>query len=74
MENSVVLNVLLLFFGIVIFAAAVFKWDYFFNQRKAQMLTKAIGLVGARIFYAVLGALFTLLGANQLFNLGILNF
>ena len=74
MEESVILNGLFLFFGVLIFVAAVFNWQYFFNQRKASMLVKAVGIAGARIIYAILGLFFALVGANQLFGLGILPF
>ncbi|SMO71566.1 Immunity protein 17 [Saccharicrinis carchari] len=74
MEQSVVLNGLFLFFGLIILIAALFNWHYFFNQRKAQFLVKALGINGARIVYAILGLFFALLGANELFNLNLFLF
>lgn len=74
MEESIILNGLFLFFGLILFIAALFNWHYFFNQRKAQFLIKALGINGARIVYALLGLFFALVGANQLFSLDILPF
>ncbi len=73
-EDSVLLNGLFLFFGLLLFVASVFNWNKFFGLRKAQMLVKAIGLNATRIIYAVMGLFFALVGANQLFDLGILSF
>lgn len=72
MEQSIILNGLFLFFGLILFIAALFNWHYFFNQRKAQFLIKALGIKAARIIYALLGLFFALVGANQLFELNIL--
>lgn len=74
MEQSIVLNGLFLFFGLILLIAALLNWHYFFNQRKAQFLIKALGINGARIIYALLGLFFALVGANQLFGLDILPF
>ncbi len=73
-ENGTLLNSLFLFFGVLLFVASVFNWKYFFGLRKAQILVKAIGLNATRIFYALLGLFFAVVGANQLFALDILSF
>lgn len=36
-------------------AAAVFNWDFFFNNRKARPFVKILGRNGARIFYGAFG-------------------
>ncbi len=72
MEQSIILNGLFLFFGLILFIAALLNWHYFFNQRKAQFLIKAFGINGARIIYGLLGLFFALIGANQLFGLNLL--
>ncbi len=74
MDQSNFLNWILLIFGMLIFSAALFNWKYFFRLRKAQMLTKLIGLSATRILYGILGLLFALIGANYLFHLGIFTF
>ncbi len=74
MEHSLILNWILFLFGILIFGAALFNWQYFFKQRKAQMLIKSIGIIPTRVLYGILGLFFALIGANYLFNLGIFTF
>lgn len=74
MEQSRFLNIIFLFFGVLIFAAALFNWNYFFKQRKAQILTRYFGTNGTRVIYALLGLFFALVGANNLFNLHLLPF
>ncbi|GAF04848.1 Imm17 family immunity protein [Saccharicrinis fermentans] len=73
-EGSTLINVLFLVFGMVLFTAALFNWEYFFSLRKAKMLSKAIGLNGARVVYALLGLFFSLLGADMLMAWGLFNF
>lgn len=74
MEESGFLNGLFLFFGLLIIMASLFNWDYFFKQRKAQFLIKALGVNGARIVYALLGLFFALVGADKLFGLHVFSF
>ncbi len=74
MEQSNFLNWMLFSVGILIFIAALFNWQYFFKQRKAQILIKLIGSFATRLLYGLLGLLFALIGANYLFNLGIFSF
>jgi small neutral amino acid transporter SnatA (MarC family) len=74
MEQSNVLNWALVLFGILILGASIFNWSYFFNLRKAQFLVRSFGLTTTRVIYAILGIIFTLVGANHLFNLGLLSF
>ncbi len=74
MEKSSFLNALFLGFGVLVLLAAIFNWNYFFKQRKAKVFVNWFGLTGARIFYALLGLLFSLVGANQLFDLNIFQF
>ena len=47
--------VLIAFVGLFPILAAVFDWDFFFNNYKARPVVKVLGRSGARIFYAVLG-------------------
>jgi len=69
MESNSFLDILFMLFGLLMFGAALFNWEYFFTQRKAQMLVKFAGIVGARLIYALLGLFFTLFGANSFFGL-----
>lgn len=70
MESNGVLDILFMVFGLVMLGAALFNWEYFFKQRKAQILVKYTGIVGARLIYTVLGLFFTAFGANSFFSLG----
>lgn len=54
------------FFGLLMIYAAVTNWQWYFNQRKAKMVEKLLGRVGARIFYGLLGFFFTWLGITNL--------
>jgi len=74
MEKNIIIDALLLIFGVLFVLASVFNWNYFFNLRKAQILTKSIGLTATRIIYAALGAFFALVGANHIFDLHWLPF
>lgn len=55
---SIVLGILL---GLFFLAAAWFRWSWFFQDRAGDDVTPALGVEGARIFYALLG-LFTVGG------------
>ncbi len=47
--------------GIFSVLGAFFEWGFFFNSRKAKLVTKILGRTGAKIFYIVIGiALFTI--------------
>ena len=55
----------LLFVALGVFTAlaAALDWDWFMEDRKAQFLVRLFGRGGARIFYALLGFGFIVLGA-----------
>jgi small neutral amino acid transporter SnatA (MarC family) len=69
MESSAVLNYIFFVFGLIILMAAIFNWAYFFKQRKAQMLIRNFGEMGARIIYALLGLFFTMFGISKILDL-----
>jgi small neutral amino acid transporter SnatA (MarC family) len=69
MESTPVLNYIFIVFGLIILLAAIFNWSYFFKQRKAQMLIRSFGEIGARIIYALLGLFFTMFGLSKIFDL-----
>ena len=48
--------------GVLVIAAAIFDWDWFFNNYKAKFFVDALGRDGARVFYGVLGAVILFLG------------
>lgn len=48
--------------GIFSIGAAAADWDWFMSHRKAQFFVKLLGRTGARIFYAILGAVIAGIG------------
>tara|TARA_R110002050_G_scaffold204327_2_gene339711 strand:- start:17608 stop:17820 length:213 start_codon:yes stop_codon:yes gene_type:complete len=42
--------------------ASIFNWDFFFENRKAQLFLKLFGRNGARIFYSALGLFLLYIG------------
>lgn len=44
--------------------ASIFNWDFFFENRKAQLFLKLFGRNGARIFYSGLGLFLFYIGYN----------
>ncbi|WP_430816207.1 immunity 17 family protein [Carboxylicivirga sp. RSCT41] len=60
--NKDVLFYLMTGVGAIIFVASLTNWEWFFKQRRAQILVKAMGRNGARIFYALLGIFFAVFG------------
>jgi hypothetical protein len=49
--------------GLMSLGAAILDLEVFFSHPKAQPLVNSLGRVGARVFYAGLGAVFILAGA-----------
>ncbi len=49
--------------GIFSICGAAFNWDWFINHYKARMFVALLGRTGARIFYGILGAALSILGA-----------
>ncbi|MCU4155377.1 immunity 17 family protein [Carboxylicivirga sp. A043] len=60
--NKDILFYLMMGVGAIIFVAALTNWEWFFKQRRAQTMVKAMGRRGARIFYALLGIFFSVFG------------
>jgi hypothetical protein len=50
--------------GVFVIAAAIFDWDWFFNNYKAKFFVDALGRNGARMFYGVLGVAILFLGSQ----------
>ncbi len=48
--------------GIFSICGAAFDWDWFINSRKARFFVAMFGRTGARLFYAFLGAVITVIG------------
>lgn len=48
--------------GTLTLAAAIFDWNWFFENRKAALFVETWGRNGARVFYAVLGVVIFILG------------
>ena len=53
--------------GVFSICGAVFDWEWFINSRKAQLWVTLLGRTGARIFYAVLGAILCVVGIAATF-------
>ena len=49
--------------GTVALGGAVFEFNWFMNNRKAQALVRWFGRTGARVFYGLLGTALISLGA-----------
>ncbi|MBK3519812.1 immunity 17 family protein [Carboxylicivirga marina] len=58
--NTDVLFYLMMGVGALIFVAAISNWEWFFKQRRAQVMIKLMGRTGARVFYGLLGAFFSI--------------
>lgn len=41
--------------GLFSILASIFNWNFFFENRRAQLFMKLFGRTGARVFYGVLG-------------------
>ncbi|MBR6027144.1 MAG: immunity 17 family protein [Neisseriaceae bacterium] len=48
-------NIFMMTAGVFCICAAIFDWDFFFNNAKARLFVVIFGRNGARIFYALLG-------------------
>ena len=54
--------------GVFSICGAAFDWDWFINSRKARFFVATFGRTGARILYALLGIVITILGALITFS------
>lgn len=55
-------GLLVLLGGAFSICGAIFEWGIFMNHYKARIMIKLLGRRGARILYAVLGAVLVVLG------------
>lgn len=62
MNEDLLMGGLLTAVGLFSLGGAVFNWSFFMNSRKARSITKIMGVLGARIFYGILGVLICVLG------------
>ncbi len=62
MDKNIVALIIILGGGIFCILAAIFNWNWFFENRKAYVFTKLFGRIGARVFYAILGVALIVLG------------
>ncbi len=60
--NQDILFYLMIGVGVLIFGASITNWEWFFKQRRAQIMIKLMGRNGARVFYALLGLFFAAFG------------
>ncbi len=58
MEGISVLYYLMIAFGLFLIVAAIANWEWYFKQRRAQSVVKAMGRTGARWLYGLLGLFF----------------
>jgi hypothetical protein len=52
----------MVFSGILCIAATIMDWDWFMNHRRARLIVRVFGRMGARIFYCIFGVVFLMLG------------
>ncbi len=60
--TMIIAGIAIIAIGIYCICAAVFNWNWFFNNNRAILFVKIFKRKGARIFYAVLGAFFAGIG------------
>ncbi len=61
MKKELIIQVLLVSFGLFSILGAYFEWTFFYNNNKVQRIIRLIGRSGAKIFYILIGAiLFTI--------------
>ena len=60
--NTDILFYLMIGVGLLSIVASITNWEWFFKQRRAQMMVRLMGRNGARIFYALLGTFFAVVG------------
>ncbi|MEW6535052.1 MAG: immunity 17 family protein [Candidatus Auribacterota bacterium] len=66
--NENIMGLILVFAGLFSIAGAVFDWDWFMTHRKARLLVKLLTRNGARVFYAVLGVIISVIGILVMLN------
>nr|WP_319401133.1 Imm17 family immunity protein [uncultured Carboxylicivirga sp.] len=62
MEKISFLFYLMVAFGLLLIVAAIINWEWYFKQRRAQIIIKSIGRTGARWLYGALGLFFAVFG------------
>ena len=62
MENMSFVFYLMIAFGVFLVIAAIINWEWYFKQRRAQIIIKSLGRNGARWLYGALGVFFALIG------------
>ncbi|MBR7059849.1 MAG: immunity 17 family protein [Neisseriaceae bacterium] len=50
-----VTSILMVICGVFCLCAAIFDWDFFFNNYRARPFIRIFGRNGSRVFYALLG-------------------
>jgi hypothetical protein len=64
MEKTV-FSFLLIATGLFCITSSLFNWDWYFNHPRARLLVRLFGRMGARVVYAILGAVLILFGASS---------
>jgi hypothetical protein len=57
--DYIILGIICLIIGLIPLLGVLRNWKWFWNNRRAQRLTKMIGKKGAQIFYSIIGIGFT---------------
>lgn len=65
--NKIIL-ILIFLVGLILLAAAVFKWKVFYESKKAGFFSEKYGEKGPRILYAMLGIIVILMGLYAYYN------
>ncbi len=64
------LGIAFVFAGLFSAAGGAMDWDFFMNHPKARFMCRVLGRNGARVFYVLFGAAFTVFGV--LYALGVI--
>jgi len=62
MEKMSFVFYLMIAFGLFLVIASIMNWEWYFKQRRAQIIIKSLGRNGARWLYGALGLFFAVFG------------
>ena len=69
MDESTIFSIIFIAIGAFSIMASLFDWDFFFNNRKAQLFLRLFGRTGARIIYTIIGLGIFLVGFLSMIGL-----
>lgn len=63
--EKLLISIVLIGAGIFSILGGVFNWDFFFNNRKAELWVRIFKRNGARVFYVLIGILVIVLAFSR---------